>query len=626
MRSVLVLFAVALGFAALLPVERADGRIRCPSPLHPPCCPVPCPVIDQQNSGQWSQTQANARRARTLLSSVSGARQRSPLSSQQFSSASVYAAKEDLRLALVGGDGAARPTPRIPDTGGPLLPEKDLPADALPAVRIDPTAAAGGGFRTNEALRTATDERVWRRQRVDHNQEIAIAADRDRDYRRIHRNAYSGFLHNRADMARFAAEHEKMLAMVESAETLADEFRVNAYVRAEVMRELGRVASVQEVHQERVAGGQVTQKTNVVQPEAPPRLGTAAALPPPSPEVVAEEQTYSAWERLMLATLGTVATQNRTQTRASIQDNYAGLLKIVADHEQAKRDLFAIEGALRQSVGATQNWTAFQAEMLRRDPTTWEDWSTRRQAAHQAASGMVEPADGRTGAPDDRVRQTVRMLLSQSYGNDGYGIAQSYAQIPTTIRIDDEDVPLPSLHVGIQFYLDTHKREVYLSRLRRGYGRDGDMMSADLWAELTRNHRDCLIGPMPATPTNLAAFPGYFDVSPDCAPRRWGAGSPAELAGKPIKADHLGGTDRSIWASRTLYNERGTQEPSTVDAQRQAQQALQLYGTATGGNVQSLPGMLLQQSRPAEARQAQDALRILDQIQGGSGSTYALPR
>ena len=75
----------------------------CPSPIHPPCCPSPCPVTDSQLRSKFSEANSNILQALELIGGggpLTSSRSSSPISREQIQNMSWIASQKAVSLAL----------------------------------------------------------------------------------------------------------------------------------------------------------------------------------------------------------------------------------------------------------------------------------------------------------------------------------------------------------------------------------------------------------------------------------------------------------------------------------------------------------------------------------------------
>lgn len=546
-------------------------------PLYPPCCSSPCPVED---SDLKSEAEDWGKKLQKLNENY-----------RQFS-----AELDDTTARLKGASASVASLPIAPRLS---LPERELDKAALPKYATGAVPENGGEARINEVRKTLESlSSTPDAPSVSQMREKAL--ERSENANATTLNAWAIALSARAGLGE-RIEREKAVAdEIAKARTLDDEIRANSNARhaveASIEEANALLATLLELRASRAIAGSGT----VITFDMP--ANPTYETPPAETQRQAQARnlTLDLAEHSRLVAEAAEA-HNESTAQKMIAAEIEAMRPTIAQHEARKEHVVAMESDLYAALAQLYEDPAYALEKLRnearrRDPTVYPDGNryqaaamVARQLAAELSAQAPQTAYGRR-RPSECGAYIVRygnpappVLGAAAAGNescprpwatydwagptsgtqriDAYyaGSYEAYKPIPAAL---DPEGRQDGLEYLIQYYLEAQKRKEWWDPLRRGDGRHDGIMTGAFWQEITSAAPECLTGPLPTTPANLAARPEMFDLSPDCAHHRWSTGP---LAGELIEHSELGGADAAVWALRNSQLEHQLRQPQLAD-------------------------------------------------------------
>lgn len=242
------------------------------------------------------------------------------------------------------------------------------------------------------------------------------------------------------------------------------------------------------------------------------------------------------------------------------------LIASIQIHEAQKESRFHMEEQIKGALGVLYEdpeaaWTLLKADM-EANAMPNDLMGRKWQRSANIADNLSDAVTAQTGSTRYGQRVLLRPATSEEpaqYSTIGE-MPYSYPYVEARLvpgepmqairrtmmgggSDDDASPPPPLMSGGIQNYLETYRRDVEWTGMRRGTSRT---MSAMMWNELLDNAPECLSGPLPTTGENLLRRPELFDLSPTCQHLVWMDGDAEDY----IQPSNLGGFDATLWRGK----------------------------------------------------------------------------
>jgi hypothetical protein len=373
---------------------------------------------------------------------------------------------------------------------------------------------------------------------------------------------------------------EDQMALIDANGTMEEAWKMNAAIKIHLLSAQAEVASLQTYLATMTAAQQVNpviftplplfphdsaweeQFAETIRPAAQEQIDNAAAAQGASEEY----NNFHSEARAVRNAHENVIAANR------IIANQPELIASIGIHEAQKESRFHMEQQIKSALAGLYEdpeaaWTLLRADIEGNSMPDGVDGRKWQRSAN-IADNLSDAVTAQTGT----TRYGQRILIQPASGSgDTYEPAQysTIAEMPYSYpylearlvpgepiqakrRVmlgmlggsGDEEPPLPPLMSGgIQNYMETYRREVQWTGMRRGTSRT---MSAMMWDELLDHAPECLTGPLPTTGENLLRRPELFDLSPSCSHLTWTDGDAEDY----IQPSNLGGFDSVLWRGK----------------------------------------------------------------------------
>ena len=570
----------------------------CPSPIHPPCCPSPCPVTDSQLRSKFSEANSNILQALELIGGggpLTSSRSSSPISREQIQNMSWIASQKAVSLALNG----ARPKLSV-SFNRPVIqtPEMFLPDNELPLVH---------GIKTNQGyFEDLADYKVdfseaYYSPGLGTIKSIEdLRKKRSESLRSIALNSWSRSISKRSSLPMYEDEYDRLKAEFTRSVSAADDFRINSEVKAAVLSRLFESIELQSLILETNSAYNLLSKGDVYS-----RPGVSVASNDPSEFLndyyTEKREAELSGKNFVTSVRRAVEEHNLFTGLIDLETTENQLLTTVTDHEARKSHRYLSENWLRSVVSPlyVNGESAYQAvlsEMNSANTTKYSSGDGRYSQGRSVAMNIVEEMF--KFQPSTKYGQRLRRRdcvnsigvpnnSSSSIGNgngngenvqecseyaykfspnsaqgsiDGY-YGGSYDAYKAEIIFSnnnnnnrdgssgglEEDInkQKDEVALAIQYAMEAGRRMEFWSDLRRGNSSTGSVVSAELWNEMSTNAISCFVGPLSPLNGALNNKPEFFDINHKCDHRVW------SNSGENISYLELGGADQSLWMIET---------------------------------------------------------------------------
>ncbi len=629
------------------------GGNKCPTEIHRPCCPSPCPVADFEHRDDETEI----RKKTTEQGEIIGASRAdldvreenmTPVAAEELKEAGIVVILQAIRNVIRGPDLENRIilASELPDI---RIPEIELTATQLPSVAAMTRSYGPGPIETLRSARERVDNEFSDTMNLDDAGKYRQMAIRKENARQILLNGWARAQAKRNHIAELADEFTYLEARLLEGETLSEDFRVNAEMKVRLLMAMNEFAELFAFYV-RVRSAHELLLVAQRDVEEPAKTPTSHVMPESTRTQIASAQASAQTVAVYRKAVRDATKAHNALTSVNWMRSYMpALMTVVEEHDARKEHMWLTRLDIQKElavlyVNPDKAWRLLKSDLLSDDSTYGN--GARYKLAKNAATKIV--AEVVAQKPVTRYGERVRVRACENNSEEGNCIPftqpggmnyssideinEYYATVPgMDVERYEVVTKVPPMQASgnednldrsgelrfqelVEYRLESRKRKVYWDDLRRGDATIGNVTTASVWNEFLEFAPHCLYGPMPSTQKNLAEEPEWFDVNPQCDHRYWAAG---DYEGWPINHMELGGVDQSLWLienrTEAYYRTYGGRE----DIDSRVETASSLIDPSAAMSVAYAGG------RPTMAQEVADLTAALNLIAEDDGNqTY----